>query len=582
MFRHVDKMGCVFERRSYRVPGEKYPKAETKCIGKMVDGEFLPNAYFIERTAKENLEKELAEVKEQLKTLTQQSKKETKKEKKIEEVASVAVSSRKKEGGTYAIEKIAEQEYIMTALEETFGKEDASEIMTIIEYIILTESSAFDDFNYFHDSHTHKHARNISSTEFSRFLSKITEEKVNLFFRNLDKLVPKNGKGDAYCSFDSTAISSYSEELSDVEVSKGKQDPDLKHLCIAAAHSSLTKKCGYYRLYRGNIPDIKTIDNFVDEMKGWGFSFKKSILDRGYMSMNNIHRLHVNLKAEVMGMLPSSFGVFKTAVNRAKKSLVKDSAHYIEEQQVYGETYPETIKYKVGEEEFEMYVYIHVFFSEARKDDETRKLHEELTDRIIALNLDFENGKISYKDAINRNFTANHKSCIKVTKLPGRKVRFEKDNAAIDEALALAGYFCILSTELMKAAEAILRYRTRDGVERVFNILKNDLSFRRCNVKTDETLQGKVFCTMLGTMIVSTIREKMSDARKEGKIKGKLTYHKLVKELECIYSYKVGEKTLWSEISERQKTIFSFLGIDLPAEPKVVKVTKQYVKKKPI
>lgn len=582
MFRHVDKSGFVFERRSYRVPGEKYPKAETKCIGKMVDGEFCPNAYFTERTAKENLEKELKSVKEQLETLTEEAKKEEKKEKNIKDVASAAVSSRKKEGGTYAIEKIAEQEYISEALEKTFGKDDAAEILTIMQYIILTENSAFDDFNYFHDSHSHKHNSDISSSEFSRFLAKISEEKVNLFFRNLDKLVPKQGKGDVYCSFDSTAISSYSEELSDVEVSKGKQDPDLKHLCIAAAHNSLTKKCSYYRLYRGNIPDIKTIDNFVDEMKGWKFSFKKTILDRGYMSMNNIHRLHVDLKADVMGMIPSTFSVFTKAVSRAKESLAMDSEHYIDDQQVYGDTYPENITYTVDDKDFEMYAYIHVYFSEARKDDETRKLHEELKDKIIALNLDFANGKISYNDAVNRNFSANHKKCIKVIKLPRRKVKFEKDNAAIDEALANAGFFCILTTEQMKAADAILKYRTRDGVERVFNILKNDIGFKRCDVKTDETLQGKVFCMMLGTMIVSTIREKMRQARNDGKINRKLTYHKLIKELECVYSFKVGKETLWSEISERQKSIFDILGIDLPTDITTVKIKRQHVKKNPI
>lgn len=582
MFRYVDKKGCVFERRSYRVPGEKYPKAETRCIGKMINGEFCPNAYFSERTAKEDLEKKLAEVKEQFEKLTKEVKKEAKEEKKTEEIASAAVSSRKKEGATYAIEKIAEQEHIQEALVETFGEEDTAKILTIMQYIIITESSAFDDFNYFHESHTHKHNREISSSEFSRFLSRITEEKVNMFYRNLDKLIPKKGKSDVYCSFDSTAISSYSEELSDVEVSKGKQDPDLKHLCIAAVHNSLTKKCSYYRLYRGNIPDTRTIDNFVDEMKGWGFSFKKTILDRGYMSMNNIHRLHVDLKSEVMGMLPSSFSVFKKAVKRAKETLVKDSAHYIEDQQVYGDTYPERIRYRVDKEEFEMYVYIHVYFSETRKDEETRKLHDELRDRITALNLDFAKGKISYEDAVNRKFTADHKKCIKVTKLPGRKVLFEKDDKAIDEALADAGYFCILTTELMDAPTAIIRYRTRDGVERIFNILKNDLGFTRANVKTDETLQGKVFCMMLSTMIVSTIREDMRNARDEGKINRKLTYHKLFKELECVYSYKVGEKTLWSEISERQKTIFNVLDINLPVEPKVVKIKKQYVKKKPI
>ena len=87
---------------------------------------------------------------------------------------------------------------------------------------------------------------------------------------------------------------------------------------------------------------------------------------------------------------------------------------------------------------------------------------------------------------------------------------------------------------------------------------------------------------MLSSMIVSTIREKMKEAREQGKINRKLTYNKVIKELECIYSYKIGQKTLWSEISERQKTIFKILGINLPVEPNVVKIKRQYVKKKPI
>ena len=67
MFRYVDKQGHVYERRSYREKGAKYPKAETKCIGRMDENNvFQPNAYFIERTAKENLEKELQDVKAQL------------------------------------------------------------------------------------------------------------------------------------------------------------------------------------------------------------------------------------------------------------------------------------------------------------------------------------------------------------------------------------------------------------------------------------------------------------------------------------------------------------------------------------
>ncbi len=120
------------------------------------------------------------------------------------------------------------------------------------------------------------------------------------------------------------------------------------------------------------------------------------------------------------------------------------------------------------------------------------------------------------------------------------------------------------------------------NVKSLFNMLKNDLGFTRALVKTDETLQGKVFCVMIAVMIVSYIRRKMREAKENGKITRKLTYKKTVHELECVYTYKTGNKTVWSEISDRQSTIFKFLEIELPAKPKNIKVKKTKIKNKPI
>ena len=52
----VDKRGYVSESISYRVKGEKNPKSKRVNIGKMVDKEFVPNAYFREREANEELQ----------------------------------------------------------------------------------------------------------------------------------------------------------------------------------------------------------------------------------------------------------------------------------------------------------------------------------------------------------------------------------------------------------------------------------------------------------------------------------------------------------------------------------------------
>ncbi len=573
----VDKRGYVSESTSYRVKGDKNPKSKRENIGKMVDGVFVPNASFRERKANE----ELLKVKEELQKMQEAAAAADKEKKKEEKTVEKAVSSRKKEGMTYTFEEIAEKVGITGSLKETFDEEKTNKILSSAEYFLVSECEPVDDFNYFHESHNHVHGSDISSSDFSRFFASITEEDVNNFFKNLNKKNPHVGRNEnTYYSFDSTAISSYSRDLSDVEVSKGKQDPDLKHFAIAAVHNAVTNRCAYYRLYRGNIPDIKTIDNFVSATKEMGFPFKKVTVDKGYCSAENIYLIHNELKAEMLAMIPSHHKTSKNAIEKVRGKFEDKPANYISGQEVYGTTVPDDITFKNNDKEVKLYAYVHVYFSPSRKAEETAKLHAEVEDKITALNLAFQKGSITVSDAVARKFSAKHKECIKVVRTSNTEVEFQKDDEGIADALKNAGYFCIFSTEKMDSKKALLYYRNRDGIERIFNTLKNDLGFTRAFVKTDETLQGKVFCLMVATMIVSYIRTKMQKAREDGVITRKLTYHKLVHDLECIYTYRMGSKTVWSEISERQNTIFKFLDVEPPVEPRNIKIKRESVKSK--
>ncbi len=577
----VDSRGYVSESVSYRDKETKKPKSKRVNIGRSVGGVFFPNAYYREREARN----ELAEVKgelERLKLVIADKETEVQQEKKkAVKTVERAVETRQKEGLTDVFEKIVEKEGIKEALVETFTEETANKIISSGEYFLVSQCEPVDDFGYFDATHNHAHNENISSADFSRFFASITEENVNTFFSNLNKKNPRVGKNEnTYHSFDSTAISSYSDDLSDVEVSKGKQDPDLKHFAIAAVHSAVTNRCAYYRLYRGNIPDSKTIDNFVSATREMGYPFKKVTVDKAYCTAENIYLIHNELKADMLAMVPHNHTTHTKAVDKVRGTFEDKAEKYISGQEVYGTTVPDDLVFTGKEKEVKLHAFVHVYFSPSRKAEETANLHAELEDGITALNLAFEKGKITRKDAVERKFNAKHKSCIKVVKKSNTKIVFEKDDAAIEEALKNAGYFTIFSTENMENRKAILTYRSRDGIERVFNIVKNDIGFIRALVKTDETLQGKVFCVMIVAMVVSYIRTKMREARENGIINRKLTYNKVVHELECIYTYKMGNKNVWSEISERQRTIYKFLDIDAPVEPSNIKIKRESVKKK--
>jgi len=85
------------------------------------------------------------------------------------------------------------------------------------------------------------------------------------------------------------------------------------------------------------------------------------------------------------------------------------------------------------------------------------------------------------------------------------------------------------------------------------------LGFKRALVKNDQTLQGKVFVVMLAGMLSTSIRNKLRDNKDI--LTKKLTYNKLLKELELIYTYELKGKQKWCEISHLQKSIIECLEV---------------------
>jgi hypothetical protein len=568
MFISVDKKtGCVFETESLWDKERKVYYKRKKCIGKSLDGVFTPNAYYSERLAKEGAEEELRELRSQLGGARKEEKKAKGKE------MAVAVSSRKKSGDTYALEAIAEKLGVSKALEAMFGADKASLIMSAIEYMVVSRCAAFDDFCYFDRDHEHSSGEDISSASSSRLFSSIGEDSVNGFFKALRSLAKDAGGGRHYSYFDSTAFSSYSGGIDLVEASKGKQDPELDHFALAAVYAEKTSMCSYYRLYRGNIPDIKTVKDFVDVAKGMGYTFSRLVFDRGYASYENIYQIHSVLKSEVMVMLKSSFSVFGAAVRDAGDAFRSDSSCYIPSQGVFAKRVEERMNVRVGDREECWHTHVHVYYSPESYAHEAEKVELLVQDEVERLTKALSDGELSASDAAARKFTSQAKSLISVVRTSNRTVRFEKDCGKVEERLSKAGCFCILATEPMESDRALSVYRNRDGVERIFNAVKNDLGFTRADVKSDGTLQGKVFCVMLAGMIITYIKNHIRDNR--DRLSRKMTYNKLMHELGCVYTHMVKSKKVYGEISDRQNLIYQCLEIDPPEKPTLVRLKSQ-------
>ena len=570
MYISIDKRnGSVMEITGYRVPGEKNPKQHKVYIGKMNEqGEFVPNKLFIERSKKEELQVEVGKLQEELDDMKKGIKKQKKEVKALSTVIS-SVSGKKKTGLTHVLGHIATTEGFVSALFALFGEKLANQILSLSYYVLVTKNEALDDFCYFDASHEHPYGADISSSESSAILASIKAEHVQEFFKAIRNAGPSRSKEDHFCAFDGTAFSSYSNDLSEVEVSKGKQDPDLKHFAMAAVYSSKEGRCVYYRVYRGNIPDIKTIDHFVEVAKAMGYNFRRIALDRGYCSWNNLYRLHYECRYDVIMCLKSNMLVYKDALKSARGTFEEVCTHYLSDHNVYGRTIHQEIVLTDGEgKEHPTRLFVHVYYNRMKAANQEPRLYGDLEDSIAKLTDRVVKKELSVGDAQKRLFKCKHKSLITVRKTGNSTCVFEMNCEAVDEARGKLGYFMLLSTENLSAGQVLDIYRAKDGVERVFNNAKNDIGFDRPAVKTDATLEGKVFVIMLAGMIATHIRNAMRAHREE--LTRKITYNKVLKELDCMYTFTVKGKTTWCEISEKQAMLLESLDVPLPVDPKKV------------
>jgi transposase len=80
-----------------------------------------------------------------------------------------------------------------------------------------------------------------------------------------------------------------------------------------------------------------------------------------------------------------------------------------------------------------------------------------------------------------------------VTSTPKRGMKITPNEESMREAARNYGYFVLLSNEVNDPFEALSLYRSKDIVEKGFGNLKDRLNFRRMQVSSELSLNGKLF-----------------------------------------------------------------------------------------
>jgi transposase len=469
---------------------------------------------------------------------------------KKKKVDTISYSKRSFYGATYLLDKIGEKLGIVNDLKQCYPQH-YQQILSIAYYLILESNSPLYRFEKWSMLHRHPFGQNISSQRSSELFAMIDEKSKNSFF----SLQAKRREKEEYWAYDTTSISSYSEQLRQVQYGHNKENDPLAQLNLALVFGEKSNLPFYYRKLSGNIPDSKTLNHLLVDLEHLGFNRAKLVMDRGFYSKSNINALY---KAHRKFIIST-----KSSLNFVKRALepiydtFRSFESYSEEYELYTHTvqssweYEQERPYKGDIIKAKRRIYIHYYYNLDRACEDEKAFDSKL----IKLRNELISGeRISANENLyNKYFT--------IKETPKRGIQVQVKEEAVKEAKRYYGFFVLLSNETMDALSVLEIYRNKDVVEKAFGNLKERLSMRRMLVSSEQSLDGKLFVEFIALIYLSHIKKQMQ-------IKGmfkQYTLQGMLDKLDVIECFEEsGHKLRIGEILEKQKSIFLDIGVEVP------------------
>jgi len=524
----------VYIETSIRVKGRNYPDHKRAYIGKIVEGAFVPNAKFFM----------LSEEQKAATGLTF-----TPPDTKIRPVGRPPAETglRKFRGLNLFLSEISSQISLQQDLTQVFGRRSAK-ILSIAFYLVGNPHASLYRFSHWARVRFHPYDKDIASPRSSELFGSITEDEVQQF---LSLRVQRSMGTSGWLAVDSSSVSSYSQGLSLVAKGRNKEHDHLEQINLLMIIDEDTNIPVFYRTMRGNISDVSTLNNTLNDLKGIGIQKTSLVLDRGYYSKENVTYLLKRRYAFTIGT-KTSLSFVQDAIKEARPLMIKPSC-YDEHYQVFHAVGPVSFVVPVrGRGPNRRDAYLHLYCNKGKEADDIDTLMKRI--KILKQQLDAKEITASRMELKKYfNLTIDEKD---------RIIDYQEDQEKISEVVKRCGFFALLTSEKdLDAHQALSIYRKKDAVEKSFNNLKDRLSLRRTRCSKDENFRGKVFVQFIALILTSRIQHQMAD---NGLYK-RFTFRTLMDEVDVIeyftYRHRAGH---WGEITKKQKKILEAFAVLIP------------------
>lgn len=427
--------------------------------------------------------------------------------------------------GTYLVLRRIIAEYHLDEMIGNIIGKNSGLFLDLAVYSIIAENNAgqyYPDYAFNHPLFTDR-MKIYSDSKVSAFINSITGDQSRAFLDEWNEKQDHSQK--IYISYDSTNKNCQAGDIDFVEYGHPKEDTGAPVINYSVAYDRNNAKPLYYEDYPGSIVDVSQLQYMLEKAGGHGYKNVGFILDRGYFSKENIHYMD-KYGYEFVIMMKGMKELVKSLVLEVKGTFEEDRRYSIRDYKVSGITVKKQL-YPSDEKER----YFHIFYNDRKRSSEHEAIEAKI-DRMAECLHKHEGTKYEIKGS---GF-AKYFDLIYYNKgKKDEKFMYGRELCdVINEEIRLCGYFVIITSEKMTAAQALELYKSRDASEKLFRGDKSYLGNKSFRVHTSESVHAKIFIEFVALIIRSRFYTCLKEQMQKNGKKNYMTVPAAIRELEKI------------------------------------------------
>ena len=434
-----------------------------------------------------------------------------------EQKQEIVTASRKHAGMMDIISHIGEVSGIDDAVYSATDTGTAQKILSLARYLLATNGQTLPGIQTWQYSHPLPYEDGITEDVYHDLFASIgrDESLQQSFFKSR---CSKLSAGDAL-AYDSTTISTYSCRQNEARYGFNKDHDGLNTIKQLTLYSIENRQPVAFTKQPGNLPDVTTIVNAVNQLSALGVRTTEIITDNGYYSEQNFAALML-AGFDFITLARTGIRWIKPEIDRHREELNDFRSlcpfdpstrgisvmvmHEFEKVRKYASNKSGAAKGAV--ETFRRRIYLNIYFNQTRQSEDKNAFDADLFELKTAVESGTPIDELSdsAQEKLKKYFTI---------KKWGNKITVVPDNKAIAEANKYHGYFVLISNKEKDPFECLRKYRRRETIESFFEAEKQHTDGHRIRVWDSDTLRGRMFVQFVSLCYYEYLNEEIRKLR---------------------------------------------------------------------